>query len=76
MSAWAQDGPNTLRLVMDEDKLVGAMLIGEQTLADALRLLIQDEVDIFAIRPALQAGGDEMRRALLRFWHAYQRQVG
>ncbi|MCA9938105.1 MAG: FAD-dependent oxidoreductase [Anaerolineales bacterium] len=76
VSAWAQDGPNTLRLVMDEDKLVGAMLIGEQTLADALRLLIQDEVDIFAIRPALQAGGDEMRRALLRFWHAYQRQVG
>ena len=75
-SAWSSVGPNTLRLVMDEERLVGALLIGEQTLADPLRTLIQAQADISAIRPALLAGGDELRTELLRFWHAYQKQVG
>lgn len=75
-SAWSSTGPNTLRLVMDEDHVVGALVIGEQTLADPLRTLIQAQADISAIRPALLAGGDELRAELLRFWHAYQKQVG
>lgn len=74
-SAWSSAGSNTLRLVMDEERLVGALLIGEQTLADPLRTLIQAQADISAIRPALLAGGDELRTELLRFWHAYQKQV-
>lgn len=61
---------------MDETSLVGALIIGEQTLADPLRTLIQAQADISVIRPALLAGGDELRTELLRFWHAYQKQVG
>ena len=76
VSAWSSAGPNTLRLTMDEERLVGAVLIGEQTLADPLRILIQSQADISAIRPALLVGGAELRSELLRFWRAYQKQSG
>lgn len=67
-SAWSQEGANTLRLVMDGQKIVGAMIIGEQSLADPLRLLIEEQVDISAVRPALDAGGEQMRQALFNLW--------
>jgi NAD(P)H-nitrite reductase large subunit len=67
-SAWSHDGPNTLRLVLDGDRLVGALVVGEQTLADPLRDLIEWQADIRPLRPYLQAGGPEMARMIHLFW--------
>jgi hypothetical protein len=67
-SAWAAKGPNTLRLILDGDKLVGALVVGEQSTADALRDLIEHEADVTALKPFLQADSDLLKRKILEFW--------
>jgi NAD(P)H-nitrite reductase large subunit len=67
-SAWSQDGPNSLRLVLSGDRLAGALVVGKQTLADPLRALIEAEADISRIRPQLAAGGPALGQALLQLW--------
>jgi NAD(P)H-nitrite reductase large subunit len=67
-SAWSADGANTVRLVIDGDHLVGALIVGEQSVADPLRYLIENQVDIRPLHAQLQAGGAAMRQALGRFW--------
>jgi NAD(P)H-nitrite reductase large subunit len=71
-SAWSQDGPNTLRLVLSGDRLTGALVVGEQSLADPLRDLIEQQVDIGPLRPYFQAGGPAMATALTKFWSQRQ----
>ncbi|MBI3240785.1 MAG: NAD(P)/FAD-dependent oxidoreductase [Chloroflexi bacterium] len=67
-SAWSQSGPNTIRLALSGERLVGALVVGEQTLADPLRDLIERQVDIRPIRSHLEAGGPAMNRAIKKFW--------
>jgi NAD(P)H-nitrite reductase large subunit len=67
-SAWSQDGANTLRLVLSGDRLVGALVVGQQTLADPLRDLIEAEADVGRIRPQLAAGGPALQQAVLQLW--------
>lgn len=45
-SAWDKKGLNSVRLVVANGRLVGALLMGNQALADPLRYLIEHEVDI------------------------------
>ncbi len=45
-SAWSAKGANGLRLTIDNGRIVGALIIGEQTLANPLRQLIEDGVDV------------------------------
>lgn len=59
-SAWSQTGANTVRLALSENRLVGALVLGEQTLADPLRFLIENRIDITPLRDHLQRGGPEM----------------
>ena len=59
-SAWSQTGPNTVRLALSGDRLVGALVVGDQTLADPLRFLIEKQIDIRPIRPILERGGADM----------------
>lgn len=54
-SAWSQEGANTLRLTVDENRLVGALIIGDQSLADQLHRLIEVEADISPIRPYMES---------------------
>lgn len=68
-SAWSADGPNTVRLVADGDYLVGALIIGEQSLADPLRYLIENRVNVRPLEPYFQAGGATLKRRLQQFWH-------
>ncbi len=76
-SAWSADGPNTLRLTASEDRLVGALLIGEQSLADPLRDLIEHEVNIASLQPFIDAGGPALRQAIGRLWARWrQREAG
>lgn len=67
-SAWAEDGDNTMRLVIDGDYLTGALVIGEQRLADPLRHIIENRVNIAHLQPRLQAGGPILRQSLTQFW--------
>jgi NAD(P)H-nitrite reductase large subunit len=59
-SAWHQHGPNTLRLALSGDRLVGALVVGDQTPADPLRFLIERQIDIGPLRPYLEQGGADL----------------
>lgn len=67
-SAWAAENDNTIRLVLSGDYLVGALVIGEQSLTDSLRYLIEHQVHIGDMYEALSAGGAQLRQCLLKFW--------
>ncbi|MEP7358805.1 MAG: FAD-dependent oxidoreductase, partial [Anaerolineales bacterium] len=67
-SAWAQAGVNTVRLTLSGNKLVGALVMGNQTLADPLRGLIEMQADVTPLRPYLAAGGPEMSLMISKFW--------
>ncbi|MBM4424567.1 MAG: NAD(P)/FAD-dependent oxidoreductase [Chloroflexi bacterium] len=67
-SAWSQDGANTVRLVLDGDRLAGALIVGRQTLADPLRDLIEHQTDIRPLLPHLRAGGAAMAEHIQQFW--------
>jgi NAD(P)H-nitrite reductase large subunit len=45
-SAWDHEGPNSIRLATAEGRIIGALLMGNQELADPLRYLVNNEVDI------------------------------
>jgi NAD(P)H-nitrite reductase large subunit len=67
-SAWSHDGPNSVRLVLGDERLAGALVIGRQTLADPLRDLIDWQVNVAHIKPQLQRGGASMMQAVLDCW--------
>jgi len=74
-SAWSQSGADTLRLTLSNNRLVGALVIGNQNLADVLRDLIELQVDLSPLRPYLEAGsGAALRSAaplpemITKFW--------
>jgi hypothetical protein len=68
-------GDNLLRLLLDGNRLAGALVIGEQSLADPLRDLINWHTDIAPLRPALVAGGPDMAERIREFWQQ-MRQTG
>ncbi len=69
-SAWSAENENTIRLVLSGDYLVGALVIGEQSLTDSLRYLIEHEVNIADMFEELSGGGARMRRCLMQFWQS------
>lgn len=75
-SAWANDGTSSQRLVLRDQALVGALLLGNQRLADPLRDLIDQHVNIAAVRAGLMSGGPALATAVLTAWQHSQRQHG
>ena len=73
--AWASDGPNTLRLALDGQRLVGALIIGNQALADPLRDLITNEVDATSLLPFLELQGAALKQAILDLWRSWREEV-
>lgn len=67
-SAWSASGPHTLRLALDGTRIVGALIIGEQTLADPLRDLIERQVDAASLLPHLQSSRERLRRQIINLW--------
>ena len=55
-SAWDQNGPSSIRLVIAHSRIVGALLIGNQQLADTIRELVEREIDIRPIEAHLLSG--------------------
>ncbi len=67
-SAWDNKGYNSLRVVLSEGRLVGALLMGSQELADPLRRLIEQEADLSQYEPELFSSGEQLPQLLLRAW--------
>lgn len=63
-AAVSDAGADRLRLMLGEDRIVGAVVMGDQGLSRPLQLLIRDRVDIGAVRERLMLGPAEVRRAL------------
>jgi NAD(P)H-nitrite reductase large subunit len=75
-SAWSKEDENTIRLIINERRrLVGALIMGEQILADCIRYLIENEIDISAMTADLAAGGQRMQFALQSYWKSLQQQL-
>ncbi len=55
---------NHLRLVLGPDRLVGAVVMGDQALSRPLQHLIRERVDIRWVRDRLSQGPIEVRKAL------------
>ena len=57
-------GANHLRLMLSEDRILGAVVMGEQSLSRPLLHLIRDRVDIREVRHRLVDGHAEIRAAV------------
>jgi len=63
-------GDNRLRLYINQNRVVGAVLMGDQALSHAIQGLIQEEIDIQPIRDALMASNADLPSILSRYWSA------
>lgn len=59
---------NHLRLLIGEKKLIGAVVMGDQTLSQPLQKMIAGEVDISPIRSKLLAPNAALADILVEFW--------
>ncbi|HEX4933571.1 MAG TPA: FAD-dependent oxidoreductase [Gemmatimonadaceae bacterium] len=75
-SSWSVSGArrdDRLRVVVSGRAIVGAVVMGDQTLSQPLAHLIGEEVDISALRPALDRSPEDALDLLLDFCHAHVR---
>ncbi len=59
---------NRLRLLVGETHLVGALLMGDQTLSRAIHHLIVDQIDISPIREKLVTPGHSITDVIADYW--------
>jgi NADPH-dependent 2,4-dienoyl-CoA reductase/sulfur reductase-like enzyme len=59
---------NRLRLMVGETHLVGALLMGDQTLSRAIHHIIVDKIDITPIREKLVHSGNSIVDVIADFW--------
>jgi NAD(P)H-nitrite reductase large subunit len=60
-------GSHRLRLYVGKKTLRGALIMGDQTLSRPLQRLIEDQVDVSSIRPALLAPDADLTRIIQLF---------
>lgn len=72
----AQSGfdTNRLRLMLGEKKIVGAILIGDQTLSTPLQKLVEAQADISAIRTQLLAPHAPVADIIADFWMNWRKE--
>lgn len=63
-----RDDVNRVRLVIGEDRIVGALVMGDQTWSRPLQQLVAGGADITPIRDVLQAGGPASLQQLASFY--------
>ena len=59
---------NRLRILVGESHLVGALLMGDQTLSHAIHHLIVDQIDISPIREKLLNSGLSITDVIADYW--------
>ncbi len=63
---------NRLRVMVGERTLLGAVLMGDQSLSRPLEDLVVNEVDITPVRPALVSPGADLGSTILNFWNSWR----
>jgi NAD(P)H-nitrite reductase large subunit len=63
---------NRLRVMVGETRLVGALLMGDQSVSRALEDLVAEEVDITPIRQALVTPGADLGRIVFKYWQQWR----
>ncbi len=71
-SAWSRDGDNSLRIVLRDHLIVGALILGNQDPADPLRDLITHRVDISPIREQLRSNAPALGNIVQHFWEEWR----
>ena len=66
---------NHLRLLIGEKTLIGALLLGDQTLSTPLQKLIAGKADISPIREKLMAHDAKIADVVADFWREWRNQV-
>lgn len=66
-SAWDKKGNHSVRMTMEAGKAVGALLMGNQELADPMRQLIENQV-VLPDPETLLNSGSQLPHALLTAW--------
>lgn len=61
-------GVNQLRLILGEQTIAGALLMGEQTLSLPLQELVSRHIDISSIRSELLGADAPLGQVLMEFW--------
>jgi NAD(P)H-nitrite reductase large subunit len=73
--AWTiteRDDVNRVRLMLNERRIVGALVMGDQTWSRPLQRLIAAQADISSIQPALAAGGSAALAQLAQFYQQWE----
>jgi hypothetical protein len=76
--AWVisnQDDVNRIRLVIGEQRIVGALVMGDQTWSRPLQRLIVSQVDITPVRPALLSGTAAALPQLASFYEQWGQRI-
>jgi len=63
---------NRVRVLVGEQKLLGALLMGDQGLSRPLEELVASEADITPIRASLTDPGADLRQILFNFWQDWR----
>ena len=64
-------------MVVSGGRLVGALLLGNQDLADPMRYLIEQEISLGSYETALATSGPELPQAIWQLWRqAHPRENG
>jgi len=65
---------NRLRIMIGEHTLIGAVIMGDQTLSSVLEKIISNKVNISSIRHALLAPNAEISDVIAGFWSNFREQ--
>ena len=65
---------NRIRLLLGNDTLVGAFIMGDQSLSNTLQKVILNQINIASVRERLLKPGNSLSDTLLNIYHKWQRQ--
>lgn len=68
VAAQSYDGDNRLRIYIHSNRLVGAVIMGDQSLSLPIQRMIQDEIDIGPIADQILLPGADLQTLLTHFW--------
>lgn len=65
---------NRLRILVGEKAILGALVMGDQTLSQPLQKLVSNQTDISSIRDALLNANGDLSDILINFWSEWSEQ--
>ncbi|MEM5775778.1 MAG: FAD-dependent oxidoreductase, partial [Anaerolineaceae bacterium] len=72
VAAQTYSGDNRLRLYLKDNVMVGAVIMGDQTLSRPIQVLIQQQADLGELRERMLAANADLVKLLSDFWEGYR----